>query len=104
MFGCQRRMVADPAEKLNGSPRLKPVSILEIMLTVKSAFVVAQMKSSNSQRSHIVIDNFGAAGESKQHISGSVIAECNRHLHKISQRYLDACVRVFVLEGTVWFR
>jgi hypothetical protein len=41
-------MVADPAEELNSSPRLIPVSILEIVFTVKGAFLVAQMKSGNS--------------------------------------------------------
>src|SRR5580698_5618484 len=101
MFRRQRGIVADFAQQLNGSSRLKRVSVLCCHLTMKDGFIILKMEAVNPERGDIRIDEFWPAHETQQNIRCDIVTERNGQSQKLAQGDINPGIGILLLQRTV---
>ena len=75
MLGCQRRMVAQEAQKFHRTRRLKPIAILCRGVAMENSLVILKVKAHDAQVFHITVDNRWAADNAQHNVGRDIIAE-----------------------------
>lgn len=101
MLRCQWRMIGDPAKKLNRALRFKPVPVLERLVAMKCTLSILKTEPSDAKGGDIVADNLCSTRKAQQDVGRCIVTEGYGHLQKCPQRYLDARIGIFVLQGAI---
>ena len=98
---AQRRVIADPAKKLDRALRFKPVPILSVHIAMQRVFSILKMKAGDSKRSDVVADNRWTARKPQQDVRRCIVADGNSHLQKRPQGDVNASLRILILQWTI---